>query len=95
MIGYEPGRQLELKEQHPIFLLGKSHKWRSLVGYSPWGRQESDMTERLALSLLVNQALRGGSGYGNQREIKGRLGVQRERDRKNGVSGGERPKKII
>ena len=22
-----------------VFLLGKSHRWRSLVGYSPWGRR--------------------------------------------------------
>ena len=27
--------------------LEKSHGWRSLVGYSPWGRKESDMTEQL------------------------------------------------
>jgi len=26
---------------------GKSHGWRSLVGCSPWGRWESDTTERL------------------------------------------------
>ena len=26
---------------------GKSHEWRSLVGCSPWGLEESDMTERL------------------------------------------------
>jgi len=26
---------------------GKSHEWRSLVGYSSWGRKESDTTERL------------------------------------------------
>ena len=26
---------------------GKSHGPRSLPGYSPWGRKESDMTERL------------------------------------------------
>ena len=26
---------------------GKSRKWRSLVGYSPWGHRESDMTEQL------------------------------------------------
>ena len=26
---------------------GKSHGQRSLMGYSPWGREESDMTERL------------------------------------------------
>ena len=31
----------------PAFLPGKSHGWRSLVGCSPWGREESDMTERL------------------------------------------------
>ena len=31
----------------PVFLPGKSHGWRSLVGYSPWGHKESDMTERL------------------------------------------------
>ena len=26
---------------------GKSHGWRSLVGYSPWGRKESDTAEQL------------------------------------------------
>ena len=29
----------------PVFLPGKSHGWRSLVGYSPWGCKESDTTE--------------------------------------------------
>ena len=29
----------------PALLPGKSHGWRSLVGCSPWGRYESDMTE--------------------------------------------------
>ena len=29
----------------PVFLPGKSHGQRSLVGYSPWGHKESDMTE--------------------------------------------------
>ena len=29
------------------FLRLKSHGWRSLVGCSPWGCEESDMTERL------------------------------------------------
>ena len=28
-------------------LPGKSHGWRSLIGYSPWGRKESDTTEWL------------------------------------------------
>ena len=31
----------------PVFLPGESHGWRSLVGYSPRGRKESDTTERL------------------------------------------------
>ena len=29
----------------PVFLPGESHGQRSLVGYSPWGRKDSDMTE--------------------------------------------------
>ena len=29
----------------PVFLPGKSHAWRSLVGYNPWDRRELDMTE--------------------------------------------------
>ncbi|OLN12121.1 hypothetical protein BUE62_12080, partial [Corynebacterium diphtheriae] len=29
----------------PVPLPGKPHGLRSLVGYSPWGRKESDMTE--------------------------------------------------
>ena len=29
----------------PVFLPGKSHGQRSLVGYSPWGCKESDTTE--------------------------------------------------
>ena len=31
----------------PVFLPGESQGQRSLAGYSPWGRKESDMTERL------------------------------------------------
>ena len=31
----------------PVFLPGKSHRPRSLVGYSPWGHKQSDTTERL------------------------------------------------
>ena len=31
----------------PVLLPGKSHGWTSLEGCSPWGREESDTTERL------------------------------------------------
>ena len=34
-----------------VFFPGESHGQRSLVGYSPWGRKESDLTEWLILSL--------------------------------------------
>ena len=30
----------------PVFLPVKSHRWRSLVGYSPWARKELDTTEQ-------------------------------------------------
>ena len=33
----------------PVFLLGKSHGHRSLVGGSPWGCKESGTTEQLTL----------------------------------------------
>ena len=29
----------------PLLLPGKSHGWRSLVGYSPWGCKELDATK--------------------------------------------------
>ena len=31
----------------PVFLLGKSHGQKSLVGYSPWGSKESGMNEHM------------------------------------------------
>ena len=36
--------------------LENPHGQRSLVGYSPWGRKESDMTERLTLSLFLGES---------------------------------------
>ena len=32
-----------------VFLPGKSHGQRNLVGHNPWGRKELDMTERLSM----------------------------------------------
>ena len=31
----------------PVLLAGKSHGWRSLVDYNPWGHKESDTNEQL------------------------------------------------
>ena len=33
----------------PVSLPGESHEQRSLMGYSPWGHKESDMTQWLTL----------------------------------------------
>ena len=35
-----------------VFFPGESHRQRSLVGCSPWGRTELDMTERLSLYCI-------------------------------------------
>ena len=39
----------------PVFLPGKSHGQRSLVGCSPWGCEESDTTERLHFHALEKE----------------------------------------
>ena len=36
----------------PVFLLGKSHGQRSLVGYSPWNHTESNTAEQLSMQYL-------------------------------------------
>ena len=36
----------------PVFLSGESHGQRSLLGYSPWGRKELNVTEQLMLSFI-------------------------------------------
>ena len=45
-LGWEGPLEKEMAPT-PVFLPGKSHGRRSVVGYSPWGRKESDTTERL------------------------------------------------
>ena len=51
-------------------MLGKSHGWRSLVGYSPWGREESDILDYevkwVFRSIIVNKA---SGGDGNPAEL--------------------------
>ena len=46
MLGKIEGRRRRWQPT-PVLLPGKSHGWRSLVGYSPRGHKESDTTERL------------------------------------------------
>ena len=42
-LGQEDPLEKEMQPT-PVFLPGKSHGWRTLAGYSPWGCKESDMT---------------------------------------------------
>ena len=46
----------------PVLLPGKSHGRRSLVGYSPWGREDSDTTEQLHFHFSFSCI---GEGNGN------------------------------
>ena len=52
------------RQWHPTLVLlpGKSHGWRSLVGCSPWGQEESDTTEQLHFHFSLSCI---GEGNGN------------------------------
>ena len=53
-----------LRQWHPtpVLLPGKSHRWKSLVGCSPWGRWGSDTTECLHFHFSLSCI---GEGNGN------------------------------
>ena len=51
----------------PVFLPGEFHGQRSLASYSPYSWKESDMTERLILSVRASQ---------NEREKPFQRGLQ-------------------
>ena len=44
---------LRVEHPTPVLLPGKSHGWRSLVGCSPWGHKELDMTEQVNWTELM------------------------------------------
>ena len=62
----EAGGQRRQWHPTPVLLPGKSHGWRSLVGFSPWGRWESDMTERLHFHFSLSCT---GEGNGNHSSV--------------------------
>ena len=49
-VGKIPWRRA--RQPTPVSLPGESHGQRSLVGYSPWDRKESDMTELLSTHTI-------------------------------------------
>ena len=52
----------EFVASHSSTLAWKSHGWRSLVSYSPWGLKELDTTERLHFNFSLSCT---GEGNGN------------------------------
>jgi len=48
-LGWDPWRRKW--QPTPVFLPGKSHGWRSMTGYSPWGGKELNMTEQPTLQV--------------------------------------------
>ena len=70
----EPWRRERLPT--PVLLPGESHGQKSLEGYSPWGRKESDTTERLTHTrerkpkVVSIRVARGGTwGVATSKEI--------------------------
>ena len=51
---------------HSSIIAWKSHRQRSPAGYSPWGRKESDMTERLSTSIRTSGILAGSWEFRSQ-----------------------------
>ena len=49
-------------QPRPVLLPGDSHGWRNLVGCSPWGRKELDMTERFHFHFSLS-CIGEGNGH--------------------------------
>ena len=47
IVGGSDGKGRRQWQPTPVLLPGTSHGWRSQVRCSPWGHEESEMTERL------------------------------------------------
>ena len=63
-LNFHPTVEAGRRQWHPtpVLLPGKSHRRRSLVGCSPWGRCQSDTTERLHFHFSLSCI---GEGKGN------------------------------
>ena len=57
-LGWKEPLEKEIRLPTPVFLPGEFHGQKSLVGYSPWGCEESDTTERLSTAQLVAQMVK-------------------------------------
>ena len=58
-LGQEDPLEKEMASHSSILAWLKSHGWRSLVGYSPWGHKALDKTERLhSLASFIAQLVK-------------------------------------
>ena len=59
-LGWEDPLEKELatKGRKEVLLPGKPHERRSLMDYSPWGREESDTTERLQFASFYPKKIK-------------------------------------
>ena len=60
----------EVWQPTPVFLPGESHGQRSLVGYSPWGRKESGMTEVIYHAHMLWRLSRDTAKYWLIQKVK-------------------------
>ena len=63
----------------PVFLPGESHGQKSLVGYSPRGHKESDMTEQLYFHFFTFQKMDKKPKLKNKFSFPKNKGVERTR----------------
>ena len=54
-MGQEDPLEKEMAPYLQYSCLEKSHGWRRVVGYSPWGRRESDTTKQLHFTSLMQK----------------------------------------
>ena len=69
-LSYKALKQRRQWQPTPVLLPGKSHGRRSLVGCSPWGREESDTTERIHFHFSLSCI---GEGNGNSGVLAWRI----------------------
>ena len=66
-LGREDPLEKEMATHSSTLAMGKSHGQRRLVGYSPRGREESNMTEQLRLHFQWPNSTVGPVGYCDKR----------------------------
>ena len=83
-LGWEDSPEKEMPTT-PVLLPGKSPGWRSLVGYSPWGRKAWDTTERLHFHFLTFHFSHGKESACSAGDLDSTPGLGRSLGEGNGI----------